>query len=254
MTFSFFYKLTYLSLTKLMPAERRSRETRFGCGSFVCFRYYSLPSLCVFSRPRTSLPPTSMPLCVHEEGARLAPHCSARWAWAVVCSHALLQQYLGIVWRLSEHGARLLVKDATHVVPEPSHPALFIRFRSISEELWCGVYIGSLTNKQDANRQQRLAPPHLTLPQPRPAAQHRDLKLENILIEMGGKEGSAATPAIKLVDFGLSAIYQENGVSTDVLGSWVRWFFCNGLSKDRSIFRFLPPFNTWSPSHALSPP
>ncbi|CAM9397685.1 unnamed protein product, partial [Hapterophycus canaliculatus] len=39
--------------------------------------------------------------------------------------------------------------------------------------------------------------------------QHRDLKLENILIETGG--GNSTTPAIKLVDFGLSAIYQENG-------------------------------------------
>lgn len=61
-------------------------------------------------------------------------------------------------------------------------------------------------------------------PSPR-ILQHRDLKLENILIESGGKNGSGTgggTPAIKLVDFGLSAIYQENGVSTDVLGSWVR--------------------------------
>ncbi|CAN0031766.1 unnamed protein product [Pylaiella littoralis] len=48
---------------------------------------------------------------------------------------------------------------------------------------------------------------------------HRDLKLENILIEAGDAEGNG-TPTVKLVDFGLSAIYQENGVSTDVLGSW----------------------------------
>ncbi|CAB1110176.1 unnamed protein product [Ectocarpus sp. CCAP 1310/34] len=47
---------------------------------------------------------------------------------------------------------------------------------------------------------------------------HRDLKLENVLIETGDKEGSP--PAIKLIDFGLSAIYRENGVSTDILGSW----------------------------------
>lgn len=40
-------------------------------------------------------------------------------------------------------------------------------------------------------------------------------------MEAGDKEGNG-TPAIKLVDFGLSAIYQENGVSTDILGSWVR--------------------------------
>ncbi|CAN0421237.1 unnamed protein product, partial [Ectocarpus sp. 13 AM-2016] len=46
---------------------------------------------------------------------------------------------------------------------------------------------------------------------------HRDLKLENILIETGDKEGGP--PAIKLIDFGLSAIYRENGVSTDILGS-----------------------------------
>ncbi|CAN0074865.1 unnamed protein product, partial [Laminaria digitata] len=46
---------------------------------------------------------------------------------------------------------------------------------------------------------------------------HRDLKLENILLETSGEEGGA--PSVKLVDFGLSAIYEENGVSTDVLGS-----------------------------------
>lgn len=50
--------------------------------------------------------------------------------------------------------------------------------------------------------------------------QHRDLKLENILLETSREEGGA--PSVKLVDFGLSAIYEENGVSTDVLGSWVR--------------------------------
>lgn len=47
--------------------------------------------------------------------------------------------------------------------------------------------------------------------------QHRDLKLENILLE---HKGSGAM--VKLIDFGLSAVYEENGVSTDVLGSWVR--------------------------------
>lgn len=58
--------------------------------------------------------------------------------------------------------------------------------------------------------------------------QHRDLKLENILIETG--RGNNSTPAIKLVDFGLSAIYHENGVSTDILGSWVRSLFREGPS------------------------
>eukprot|EP00752_Nemacystus_decipiens_P006678 g6005.t1 len=49
---------------------------------------------------------------------------------------------------------------------------------------------------------------------------HRDLKLDNILIESGGKDDGSGAPVVKLVDFGLSAIYEENGVSTDVLGSW----------------------------------
>lgn len=50
--------------------------------------------------------------------------------------------------------------------------------------------------------------------------QHRDLKLENILLEANAEEGGV--PSVKLVDFGLSAIFEENGMSTDVLGSWVR--------------------------------
>lgn len=40
------------------------------------------------------------------------------------------------------------------------------------------------------------------------------------MLETSGEKGG--TPSVKLVDFGLSAIYEENGVSTDVLGSWVR--------------------------------
>ena len=51
-------------------------------------------------------------------------------------------------------------------------------------------------------------------------SQHRDLKLENILIETSAEGGGA--PSVKLVDFGLSAIFEENAMSTDVLGSWVR--------------------------------
>lgn len=78
-----------------------------------------------------------------------------------------------------------------------------------------------------------LAPPALAS-----AHQHRDLKLENILIEAGDAEGNG-TPTVKLVDFGLSAIYQENGVSTDVLGSWVRRLtsgsFCNFTGAGLSI-------------------
>lgn len=73
----------------------------------------------------------------------------------------------------------------------------------------------------DSSLSPRGYPPAFQSPRVEYNYQHRDLKLENILIESGGKDGSG-TPAIKLVDFGLSAIYQENGVSTDVLGSWVR--------------------------------
>lgn len=50
-----------------------------------------------------------------------------------------------------------------------------------------------------------------------PYLQHRDLKLENILLEHAGPGA-----AVKLVDFGLSAIFEEDGVSHDILGSWVR--------------------------------
>ena len=83
--------------------------------------------------------------------------------------------------------------------------------------------------------------------------QHRDLKLENILIESGGKNGSGTgggTPAIKLVDFGLSAIYQENGVSTDVLGSWVR-AACS-LPALKVAFDCLPKDNEGAPWNAAS--
>ncbi|CAM9877704.1 unnamed protein product [Discosporangium mesarthrocarpum] len=44
---------------------------------------------------------------------------------------------------------------------------------------------------------------------------HRDLKLENILLEHPGKNAS-----VKLVDFGLSAMFEEGRMENDVLGSW----------------------------------
>lgn len=64
--------------------------------------------------------------------------------------------------------------------------------------------------------------------------QHRDLKLENILLDHKGGDA-----AVKLVDFGLSALYEENAMSTDVLGSWVSQHEVSKIAGALSYVSFL---------------
>lgn len=74
--------------------------------------------------------------------------------------------------------------------------------------------------------------------------QHRDLKLDNILVDE--REGGTD---VKLVDFGLSAHFEDFKLEHDIVGTWVSGGF--ETPEDRAVTWGLPGV---ARSDARSPP